>query len=105
MPTQLIVSADDFGASLAVNTAVARAADAGILTSAGLMVTGPAANDAVSIARERPALAVGLHLVLSDKPSPISTALSLYFRRSMRRQVVSEIAAQFEAFAATRLPL
>src|SRR4051794_34141552 len=62
----LIVTADDFGASLAVNDAVEQAHRQGILTSASLMVAAPAAGDAVARARRLPALKVGLHLVLTD---------------------------------------
>ncbi len=62
----LIVTADDFGASAAVNQAVITAWEQGILTSASLMVTGAAADEAVALARARPGLAVGLHLVLTE---------------------------------------
>lgn len=60
---RLIVNADDFGASRAVNRAVARGAREGILTACSLMATGTAFDEAVRIAAETEGLAVGLHLV------------------------------------------
>ena len=68
MPS-LIFSADDFGLTLTVNEAVARAHTEGVLTQASLMVAAPAAADAVARARILPALIVGLHLVLVDGDS------------------------------------
>ncbi len=61
---RLIVNADDFGRSPAINAAVLRAHRDGILTSASLMVNKPFADEAVLIARDNPRLGVGLHLVL-----------------------------------------
>src|SRR6185312_16149728 len=63
---RLIVTADDFGASVAVNEAVEQAHRRGILTCASLMVAGEAAADAVVRARAMPKLGAGLHLVLVD---------------------------------------
>lgn len=62
----LIVTADDFGLHEAVNDAVHQAARAGTLTAASLMVSAPAAADAVRRARALPRLRVGLHLTLAD---------------------------------------
>ena len=61
MTRKLIVNADDFGASAGVNRAIVEALEGGVLTSASLMVTGAAVEEAVVIARHHPALAVGLH--------------------------------------------
>ena len=61
---RLIFSADDFGLTTAVNEAVEQAHRDGALTSASLMVAGPAAADAVRRARALPNLRVGLHLVV-----------------------------------------
>ena len=60
---QLIVNADDFGASEEVNEAIIRAYKEGVLTSASLMVTGDAFEQAVRLAKENPGLAVGIHSV------------------------------------------
>ena len=126
-PTQrgLIVTADDFGASLAVNEGVERAHRDGILTAASLMVAGDAAADAVARARGMAALGVGLHLVLVEgRPAlpperlPALVDTDGLFRRDMvrlavrifadpaaRRQLAAEVEAQFAAFAATGLRL
>lgn len=63
---QLIVNADDFGISEAVNHGIAEAHDRGIVTSTSLMATGDAFEHAVALARGRPRLAVGVHLVLTE---------------------------------------
>jgi chitin disaccharide deacetylase len=57
----LIVNADDFGASVGINRAIAEAHQRGVLTSASLMVTGAAATEAVATSEAHPDLAVGLH--------------------------------------------
>ncbi len=122
---RLIVTADDFGASIAVNEAVEIAHRTGILTAASLMVAGEAGEDAIVRARAMPTLGVGLHLVLVDGrptlppgqvPDLVDRAgqfrtnmalagASMFFRRKVRRQLAAEIEAQFAAFAATGLRL
>jgi len=62
---RLIVNADDFGLSSAVNHAVERAHREGILTSATLLANGPAFDEAVRIAKMNPRLGVGAHLNLA----------------------------------------
>lgn len=62
MPARyLVVNADDFGASTGINSGVIEAHTRGIVTSASVMVTGRAVPDAVSMARDHPDLALGLH--------------------------------------------
>ena len=120
-----IISADDFGLSEAVNEAVERAHREGILSTASLMVAGPAAADAVRRARRLPELRVGLHLVLVEGPAslpprelpllvdeagqfpPGQALLGLrYFARpGTRHQLRAEIGAQFRSFAGTGLRL
>ena len=122
---RLIVSADDFGLSEAVNEAIERAHRDGILTTASLMVAGPAAADAVRRAHTMPGLHVGLHLVVIEGPAVLppdqipvlvgpdgrfpSDQMRLGVRygfiRAARAQLRQEIAAQFEAFAKTGLRL
>src|SRR5579859_361070 len=122
---RLIVTADDFGLHTAVNQAVERGFRDGVLRAASLMVTAPAVADAVARAKGMPGLAVGLHLVLADGqsalPPPRIPALidargqfgdhmaldgiRFFFLPHVRRQLAAEIRAQFEAFAATGLPL
>lgn len=121
----LIVTADDFGASVEVNDAIELAHRGGILTAASLMVSAPAAAQAVALARRLPSLRVGLHLVLAEgRPMLSGAAVSRLvdengaFRADMsafgvlisfsgraRRQMAAEITAQFEAFEATGLNL
>jgi len=61
---QLILNADDFGLTSGVNRGIIRAHQDGILTSATLMATAPAFEDAAVLARANPKLGVGCHLVL-----------------------------------------
>jgi hopanoid biosynthesis associated protein HpnK len=63
---RLIVNADDFGYTSGVNRAVAETHRARIVTSATLMATGAAFDDAVRIAHSNPGLSVGCHIVLLD---------------------------------------
>ena len=62
----LVVNADDLGLSIGVNTGILYAARHGIVTSASLMVRGPAAVEAARAVRARPGLSVGLHLDLAE---------------------------------------
>jgi len=121
----LILNADDFGLHEAVNEAVEQAHRAGTLTAASLMIGAPAAQDAVMRARRLPTLRVGLHLVMADGRAVLPPGLipalvgrDGCFTRGMfhdglrffaipavRRQLESELRAQFEAFARTGLPL
>ncbi len=57
----VIFNADDFGASRGINRGIAEAHTRGVVTSASLMVTGRAREEAAALAREHPDLAVGLH--------------------------------------------
>src|SRR5215813_259450 len=66
MLKRLIITADDFGASLPINEAVEEGHRHGVLSAASLMVGGPAMADAVERARHLPLLGVGLHLTLVD---------------------------------------
>lgn len=122
---RLIVTADDFGLSTEVNEAVEEAHRDGILTAASLMVSAPAAKDAVARALRLPSLRVGLHLVMveawptlppSELPDLVGSdglfrrdmgrlGLDLAVKRAARRQLSAEITAQFDAFRATGLPL
>ena len=75
---KLIVAADDFGLTNRVNEAIGIACRDGIVTTASLMVTTPAFESAVDIARGEPNLDVGLHLNLTEgspvaNPSTVST--------------------------------
>ncbi|MBA2420163.1 MAG: ChbG/HpnK family deacetylase [Thermoleophilaceae bacterium] len=63
---RLVVNADDFGRSEAINRGVLLAHTSGIVTSASLMVRHETAGPAALAAREHPALGLGLHLDLAE---------------------------------------
>jgi len=89
------------------------------------MVASPGAADAVRRARALPSLRVGLHVVLVEarpalpperipdlvgadgffRTNMARLGAAIAFRPAVRRQLAAEIAAQFEAFRATGLPL
>jgi chitin disaccharide deacetylase len=71
MPPRLIINADDFGLTPGVNRAIAELHQARVLTSATLMATGAAFEDAVATAHANPNLGVGCHIVLTDG-APVS---------------------------------
>lgn len=122
---RLVVNADDFGLSREVNTAVIRAHREGILTSASLMVGGPACDEAIQMAKDNPTLAVGLHLTLvrgravlppeqipklidpfgNFSDAPVWTGFRYWARPALRHQLRDEIGAQFRRFQDTGLLL
>lgn len=61
----LIINADDLGYSTAVNRAVAALHQAGLVTSASLLVNQPYSEEGAEIACNMPTLSVGVHLNLS----------------------------------------
>ena len=65
---RLIVNADDFGLTDGINQGIIEAHAGGIVSSTSLMVYGAAAEQAVRLAAEHPALSVGLHFV-DDTPA------------------------------------
>lgn len=121
MARTLRINADDFGRSSRVNEAIVRAHRDGVLCSASLMVTEPAAEEAVALARESPGLRVGLHLCLADARAAARTALAdasgnlprdpvaagarLALDPRLAGPIREEVLAQLERFAATGLPL
>jgi len=68
---QLIVNADDLGLTAGVNRAIRETHTGGIVTSATLMASGAAFEDAIELARSVPRLSVGCHVVLVDG-APVS---------------------------------
>jgi predicted glycoside hydrolase/deacetylase ChbG (UPF0249 family) len=66
MPASLIINADDFGLTPGINRSIIELHQAGVLTSATLMATGPAFEHAVAVARANPALGIGCHIVFTD---------------------------------------
>jgi hopanoid biosynthesis associated protein HpnK len=76
MPARLILNADDFGLTAGINRAIGELNSAGVLTSATLMASGSAFDDAVTVAHAHPSLGVGCHIVLTDGV-PVSPAASI----------------------------
>ena len=120
--TQLIITADDFGAHMAINEAVEAAHTHGVLSAASLMMGGGAVDDAIERARSLPNLRVGLHITLVEgQPLTRCPALTQpngmflnnlvkagvvwFFSPKARRQLKAEMTAQFEAFKASGLAL
>lgn len=124
-PRRLIINGDDFGFSSGVNQAIIEAHERGVLTSTSLMVTGDAFEEAVTLAKAHPTLAVGLHLVLACGRSvlppaqiphlvdahgnfsnqPEKAGIYYHFSAAARREIPLEIRAQLEKFRQTGLPL
>jgi chitin disaccharide deacetylase len=122
---RLIVNADDFGASPAINEAVIQAHQQGILTTASLMVNGAAFSQAVALARENQTLGVGLHLTLVCGAStlsreeipglvneqsaftndPVQAGWRYFFQRHLRSELIREMEAQLKRFRGTGLVL
>ena len=61
------MNADDLGLTPGVNRGIVRAFQDGIVTSASLLVTGSAFEEAVALAQQNPDLDVGLHLTLVEE--------------------------------------
>ena len=113
---RLIVNADDFGLSPEVNAGIVRAHRDGILRSASLMVAEPTARAAAEMARDNPALDVGLHAVVCRGrsildasrlgaalgpsgafiDSPVAAGMRYFFDRSLRSAMTDELRAQVE---------
>jgi predicted glycoside hydrolase/deacetylase ChbG (UPF0249 family) len=114
MAARLIINADDFGLTPGVNRAIAELHQAKVLTSATLMATGAAFEDAVAIAHANPTLGIGCHIVLTDgvpasPPQSIPTLLGpdgknfrpslIDFVQALLRGKISEAEIEHEAFA------
>jgi predicted glycoside hydrolase/deacetylase ChbG (UPF0249 family) len=84
----LIFNADDFGASTGVNRGILEAHTRGVVTSTSLMVTGRAVHEAISMSRDHPALAVGLHWdVWGEEEREFDTENIPAVRDEFRRQL------------------
>lgn len=111
---ELIINADDFGLCRGANEGIIRAWRQGILTSASLMPGGAAFDEAVALAKEHPALQVGLHLTLVQGRGvlpgkgipalvdergdfgndPVLAGMRYYFLKPLRKKLHREIEAQ-----------
>jgi predicted glycoside hydrolase/deacetylase ChbG (UPF0249 family) len=114
MAPRLIINADDFGLTPGVNRAIAELHQANALTSATLMATGAAFDDAVAVAHANPTLGVGCHIVLTDgvpasSPQSIPTLIGpdrkgfrpslVDFVQALLRGVIREEEIELEAVA------
>lgn len=123
---RVIINADDFGIHTEVNQAVIEAHQKGILTSTSLLATGPAFDEAVSLAKQCPKLGIGIHLCLVGSLVPVLSAsevpslvteqgvLPAGYGEVMKRifegkynyeQVYQELDAQMSRIMATGLPI
>ena len=100
---RLIINADDFGLTGGVNRAIAEAHSRGVVTSATLMATGAAFDDAIARAKENPRLGVGCHVLLVDG-TPASPAAALpslvngdQFQNSLARFAHAALRARLNA--------
>ena len=94
---QLVVNADDFGFTRDVNQGIVEAHRNGILTATTLMATGSAFDDAVALARENPALDIGVHLVLvGEPPFPITMPQLMRAMLLGRIRVYDELRTQVQ---------
>ena len=122
---RLIVTGDDFGLSLEVNRGIEQAHQAGILTTASLIVGAPCTSDAIKRARRLPNLNVGLHIVVV-RGTPVlapgqltaitnnrgrfidnlfEAGVRFHFSPRAAGQLLAEIRSQFEAFKRSGLEL
>ena len=122
---KIIVTGDDFGLALPVNEAIEEAHRNGVLTAASLMVGTEFSQDAIERARRQPTLRVGLHLTLVEGTAVLSpqkipdivdangsfsnrlarSGFKFFLYPGIRKQLESEIRAQFEAFHRTGFAL
>ena len=121
----LIVNGDDFGLSAQGNAGILHAHQHGILTNTSLMVTAPAWEEAVELARSTQSLGVGLHVTLVQGRAvlskqhlraiidsegnfahdPTRAGVQYYFSRRAREEIRVECRAQLERFLETGLLL
>ena len=97
---RLVVNADDFGRSAAINRGVLHAHRDGIVTSASLMVRYAAAARAAAAARSHGQLGLGLHLDLGEWEYRDGEWRSVYdvARTDDRDAVEAELARQLTEF-------
>jgi hopanoid biosynthesis associated protein HpnK len=118
---RLVVGADDLGRSASVNKAVETAAVWGVLTSASIMASGEAFEEAVELTRRLPRLSIGLHVTLCDgrsvlprsripdlvddrgffEKNPARAGIKYWvYRERLADQIGAEVEAQFDRLTA-----
>ena len=120
----LVINGDDFGLTPGVNAGILDAHHGGVLTSASLMATAAAADEAIALAHEHPTLGVGCHLMLVDgepalPPAELPTLTvdgrfrptwgaflgAMLARRIALDEIARELTAQIERLRAAGLVL
>lgn len=120
----LVINGDDFGLTAGVNAGILDAHRDGVLTSASLMATAAAADEAVALARDTPTLGIGCHLTLVDgtpalPPAELPTLTvdgrfhstwgsfitACMSRRVVMAEIERELTAQIERLRAAGLTL
>ena len=113
---KLIITADDYGMSLAVNRAIDAGIDAGLITSTNVMCNMPYFNEAIKL-KSYDSVSIGIHFTLScgfpvsnaeDIPTLVSSTGEFYkyaeFRERYRKHLISnadiltELTAQYDRF-------
>lgn len=113
---KLIITADDYGMSRAVNDAIDAGIDAGLITSTNVMTNMPLYQDAVKL-KDKEGLSVGIHWVLAcgkpvlpacEIPTLVAPNGEFYsypeFRRRVRKKLISftdikkELVAQYHLY-------
>lgn len=113
---KLIITADDYGMSRAVNDAIDAGIEAGLITSTNVMTNMPFYTEALKL-KEKNNVSVGLHWVLAcgkpilsaqDIPTLVAANGEFYpypeFRRRLRRKLISfadikkELIAQYNLY-------
>jgi predicted glycoside hydrolase/deacetylase ChbG (UPF0249 family) len=96
--SHLVVNADDFGQSPAINRGVAVAHERGIVTSASLMVRWPSAVDAAAYAGAHRDLSLGLHIDLGEWRwrdggwQPLYEAVALDDAAAVEKEIARQLA-------------
>jgi hopanoid biosynthesis associated protein HpnK len=114
---RVMFTADDFGMSPSLNSAVALAYRCGLLRNASLMPGAPAFDQAVALSRNLPDLCLGVHLTLIQgrailppksipqlvdsegrfPTDPVATGWRYYYDTGLLPQIRRELGAQIEA--------
>lgn len=116
MDRRLIITADDYGMSRAVNDAIDAGIDAGLITSTNVMTNMPLYQEAIKL-KDKEGLSVGIHWVLacgkpvlpaSEIPTLVAPNGEFYpypvFRRRLRKKLISfadikkELIAQYKLY-------
>ena len=116
---RVIITGDDFGLAPVVNAAIIRSHREGMLTSASLIIIGPAWQEAVDLAQANPKLGVGFHPTLfragslaappdstlvntkgNFRDDPVGAGLTYFFSRQARQEIRAELEAQVEKMLA-----